>query len=160
MAIESRHHKFAADGDRSWVLDAIDELSEAGRGWINLQPAVHDDDDPEPHPSAGGMFSSRSGELPMATWTAPAAGRKGVDPATVGIQHGAGMRALPWLAELGIDRPAGWRVLADSPRRGLVLAVPDAADAADVLDWLLRATRHLCAIDVPPRWQAVCYQPG
>jgi hypothetical protein len=54
--------------------------------------------------------------------------------------------------------PEGWVVLQDNPRRGLVVAVPPAEDAADVLAWLLDAATALSLVLLTGEWRALVYR--
>jgi len=58
------------------------------------------------------------------------------------------------LRERGIDVPAGWTVVQDNPKRGLVVRPSVDAGPADVLEWLLRATAALCPYELPTSWLA------
>lgn len=109
-------------------------------GWVNLQPEADLDAEPE---GGGlfGVFSSRGPTVPFATWHP---GER-----AAGIQHGSG----PKLAKR-VDVPAGWRVLQDHPRRGLVVRVPPDAADADVLTWLIATAGPLCPLPLVGRWVA------
>jgi len=63
------------------------------------------------------------------------------------------------LAEAGVTVPEGWTVRQDHARRGLVLRTAPAADAADVIDWCVRAGTQLCLVDMTGEWRAVVYLP-
>ena len=112
-----------------------------------------------PPPTRSGLaalLGSRGPTVPLGTWS-PAHRR---DPATVGIHHGEGTKAVAQLAERGVLLPDGWRRLQDHPKRGLVL-VPTPAASAAVLDvvlaWLLRATGALCPVRRTGEWRAYVY---
>lgn len=147
------------DPDRAWVLARMADLTGARRGWVNIQPALHEDDTVEAPPRPPGWLASRAPAVPLATWTAPSANRKGPVPAQVGIQHGAGMRALPWLREQGVPRPEGWRTVSDSPMRGVVLELPDGVAPVEILDWIVGAASRLCPAEPAGRWQATVFDP-
>jgi hypothetical protein len=139
------------------VVERMAELTAAMAGWINVQAGI----DPEDAPRAdAGLFGLFSGRGPVvATWTAPVPRRRGPpEPASVGIQHPAGPRAVSRLAESGLPVPAGWRVLQDHPRRGLVIAVTPDTPPADVLAWLLDATARLSGVPVTGEWRASVYR--
>ena len=141
------------------VVARMDELADRQAGWVNLQPGIDPEDAPPASPGLFGVFSGRGPIVPVATWTAPAAGRRGPPEAEqVGIQHPAGGRAAAVLAEGGLPVPDGWRVLQDHPRRGLVVAVPAGTRHEVVLDWLLRATARLSAVPVTGRWRATVHR--
>jgi hypothetical protein len=113
---------------------------------------------PPPRSALAAIFGAKGPTVPLGTWT-PAQGRS---PASVGIQHSQGVRAVATLAERNVAVPNGWRRLQDHPKRGLVLE-PTPATSADeldgVLDWLLRATGALCPVRRTGEWRAYVYRP-
>ncbi|MGH9117585.1 MAG: hypothetical protein ACRD0A_06820 [Acidimicrobiales bacterium] len=139
------------------VIGRMTELAGSLGGWINLQPNV----DPNDVPGSGlrllSIFSARGPAVPLVTWMPGQATRRGATPAEVGIQHPAGSRAVPLLRERGIDVPAGWTVVQDHPKRGLVLRPTDDAAVGDVLEWLLRAAPALCPYELPTSWLAMVH---
>jgi hypothetical protein len=142
---------------RASVVERMRAMAEAGAGWINLSPGLDVDVPPPPRSALASLLTSRGPTVPLATW-APAHRR---DPATVGIHHGEGPRALALLAERGVALPDGWRRLQDHPKRGLVLVPTPATSAAEldgVLGWLLRATGALCPVRRTGEWRAYCHQ--
>ncbi len=163
MAVPTTHHKFEGSAEPTWVLAVMARCSASGAGWINIQPSQDASDNPEPFPAHGGWFSTNASAVPMATWTAPEQGRKpekAGKAATLGIQHGAGMRVLPWLRERGIDRPDSWRVLADSPRRGVVFELPPDTEAIAVVQWVLAVLTLLSRDAAGDRFQAMHFAPA
>jgi hypothetical protein len=148
---------------RSRVVDRMAELAEAGAGWINVSPGLDVDVPPPPRSPLAAIFGSRGPTVPLGTWT-PAQGR---DPASVGVHHSQGTRAIDLLAERNVAVPHGWRKLQDHPKRGLVLVVPPPAPGAlptaddldTVLDWLLRATGALCPVRRTGEWRAYVHRP-
>jgi hypothetical protein len=141
------------------VVARMDDLATRQAGWVNLQPGIAPEDAPRADAGLFGLFSGRGPVVPVATWTAPAPRRRGPpEPEQVGIQHPAGGRAAGLLADAGLGVPAGWRVVQDHPRRGLVVAVPPGTAHDEVLDWLLRATAHLSAVPVTGRWRATVHR--
>jgi hypothetical protein len=142
---------------REAVVDHMARMAAAGAGWVNLSPGLDVDVPPPARTGLGALFSGRGPIVPLATW-APAQGR---DPATIGIQHGQGPKAVQTLGERGVPIPAGWSVTQDHPRRGLVVrpvtgTTPEALD--EVLAWLLAATRALCPVPRTGEWRAYCYE--
>ncbi|HWI03959.1 MAG TPA: hypothetical protein VNT52_09065, partial [Acidimicrobiales bacterium] len=79
------------------------------------------------------------------------------EPAMIGLQHPAGAKAKPRLAELGHPLPEGWTVVQDHVRKGLVVALPDGVPAADALAWLVRAARLLSTVPLTGEWRAAIY---
>ena len=135
-------------------------MSETGKGWVNFEPAVHVEDVP---PSGSGAFSLVSGRgpvVPLGTWTPGSVTRRGrAEPAMLGLQHPAGAKAKPLLAEQGHAVPDGWVVVQDHVRKGLVVAGPGEVAPEDALRWLLRAARLLSTIPLTGGWRAAIY-PG
>jgi hypothetical protein len=143
---------------RSPVVDRMVELTAEQSGWINVSPGLDVDVPPPPRSALAAIFGSKGPTVPLGTWT-PAQGRS---PASVGIQHSQGVKAVATLAERNVAVPNGWRRLQDHPKRGLVLeptpaTSPDELDA--VLDWLLRATGALCPVRRTGEWRAYVYRP-
>lgn len=135
------------------VIAAMDALNAAQHGWITLQPGIRPEDTPPERSILGALFSGTGPPVPVCTWVAPEASQK-PPHAEVGILHQAGPKVVRRLRDGGIDIPEGWVVLADHPRRGLVVAVhPDSAHG-DVLDWLLRAGAALTRVPLTGTWQA------
>lgn len=145
--------------DLAPVVARMDELAAAAAGWVNVQPGVAPEDVPRADAGLFAVFSGRGPVVPVATWTAPSPRRRGPpEPEQAGIQHPAGARAAARLADAGLAVPAGWRVVQDHPRRGLVVAIPPGAPHGAVLDWLLRATAELSAVPVTGRWRATVHR--
>ena len=141
------------------VVAVMDSLTDAHAGWINFQPAVDVDDLPSAGGGFFGLFGGKGPDVPLGTWlpaTAPKRGRP--DPPRIGLQHGAGARAKPKLAELGHPVPDGWVVMQDYVKKGLVIAVPPDVAHADVLLWLLGAARLLSSIPLTGDWRAEVYR--
>jgi hypothetical protein len=125
------------DGDITPLLDHLE-----GAVFINVSPGV--DADQVPLKSVTSIFGNRGPLVPLATWT----------PGEIGVQHGVGSRAAPWLADHGCPVPDEWYVAADNPKRGLVLKTY-ATPAAETLAWLVKASDLLCPFDAVFPWQAV-----
>src|SRR3954454_24268118 len=109
-------------GEPAKVVTLMGELAERRGGWINLQPDV----DPDDIPPRGSfrLFSPQGPDVPLCTWKPPDDKPRGPKFVTLGIQHGAGMKAVPILDEHGVTVDRRWRVLSDANKRGLVIAVP------------------------------------
>lgn len=126
------------DGDITPLLEHL-----ACVVFINISPGV----DADQVPARSGLtsiFGNRGPLVPLATWT----------PGEMGLQHGVGSRAAPWLAEHGCPVPDQWYIAADNPKRGLVMKTYDSA-ATETLAWLVRASDLLCPFDAVFPWQAV-----
>jgi hypothetical protein len=112
------------------------------KGWVNLRPAVDPDDDPGlPSNALLGMFGARGPAVPLCTWHP--------GDRLAGVEHGTG----PKVARR-IEVPAGWRVVQDHPRRGLVVKVPDEMSTEQVLAWLVATGTALCLVPFPGTWIA------
>jgi hypothetical protein len=155
------------------ALAAMAELAGSGQGWINFEPELPEDVE-VPGPGLFSFMSARGPAVPLATWVPARVTRRGrAVPATLGLQHPTGVRAAARLADHGLERPPGWRVTQDHPKRGLVvqLAGPRGADplsgpadgigsgpdAAQVLEWLLRAGELLSMVPPTGWWVAAVY---
>lgn len=127
-------------------------------GWVNFEPAVEVEDVAAAGSGTFALFSGRGPVVPLATWTPAKTQRSGRrEPAMIGLQHPAGSKAKPLLAEYGHPVPDGWAVVQDHVRKGLVVALPDDVAAAEALGWVLRAARLLSTIPLPGQWRASVY---
>lgn len=125
------------DGDVTLLLHDL-----AGVTYVNLRPGVDVEGIP-PVSGLGQLFGNRGAAVPLATWT----------PGEIGLQHGAGRRAAPLLAELGVGVPDDWYVVSDHPRRGLVVRTYE-SPPADTLRWLVRAATAVCSVRITGPWLA------
>lgn len=139
--------------DLDALVAAMETLASTRHGWITLQPGIRPEDTPPSRSILGALFSGTGPPVPVCTWVAPEASQKPPHP-EIGILHQTGPKVVRRLASNGIEVPEGWVVLADHPRRGLVVAVhPDSAHR-DVLEWLLRAGTALTRVPLTGTWQA------
>lgn len=140
------------------VVEIMERMAAAGEGWLNVEPAVDVEDVP---PEGSGTFSFLSGRgpvVPFGTWTPGTVTRRGRrEPAMVGLQHPAGSKAKPLLAQAGYPVPEGWVVVQDHVRKGLVVAVPPTVGPEEALDWLLGAAPLLSTIPLTGTWRASVY---
>lgn len=141
------------------VVAAMAAMHAAHEGWINVQPAVNEDDLPAPGSPLFGIFSGSGPAVPLITWAPGEKRRRGFGRSTVGVQHGSGPKAADRLRESGRPLPEGWVVVQDHPKRGLVAAVPPDADDADVLAWLIDAATALSRVPFTGTWRAAIYHP-
>lgn len=141
------------------VLDRMARLARDHVGWVNFEPAVLDEDIPPDKSGIFSLFSGRGPEVPLATWTPGEARRNRTEPPTIGILHGSGPRARARLEEAGCPVPEGWVVMQDSPKKGLVVAVPPAVGNGEVVAWLLGAATALSRVPLTGRWRAAFYEP-
>jgi hypothetical protein len=144
--------------DPSPVLAHFAELAVAGAGWINLEPGYDSEDAPPARSLLGQAFSSRGPDIPLCTWVPRQRHRHSTEPQTVGVHHGAGGKAVDRLAAAGIEVPAGWRVVQDHTRRGLVIAVPDDVPHTAIVEWLVEAGTALCPIPLSGWWRAAIHR--
>ena len=142
------------------VVAVMASMSEAGRGWMNFEPAVHVDDVPPEGSGAFSLFSGRGPAVPLGTWTPGSVSRRGrAEPAMLGLQHPSGAKAKPLLVERGHPVPDGWVVVQDHVRKGLVVAVPAEIESGVALRWLLHAAKLLSTVPLTGAWRAAVY-PG
>lgn len=157
---EPRYVEFEPDRVAE-VVAAMEAAAERGGGWVNFEPAVEVDDVAAAGSSTFALFSGRGPVVPLGTWTpakpSKSPGRGRPEPAMLGLQHPAGSRAKPLLAQMGHPVPDGWVVMQDHVRKGLVLALPESAGAGEGLAWLLRAARLLSTIPLTGGWRAAVY---
>jgi hypothetical protein len=142
------------------LLERMAALVAEHHGWVNLRPFVHEDEDAGAPVGSGGLFGVFGGSgppVPLCTWTPGEVRRRGIGPASIGIQHAAGPKVVRWLAEFGVPVPAGWAVTQDHPRRGLVVNPPPETPLEDVVAWLLAAGEALCRLPITGRWRAAVY---
>jgi hypothetical protein len=137
--------------DRATVLARMDQLIERKKGWINLSPALDEDQEEPPRSSTFGLFSGRGPDVPLCTWVPG-------PPVEIGIQHGAGPKAANVLRNLGQPVPDGWRVTQDHSRRGIVVLLPEGTSNERALDWLLQAGTALAShLKLAGWWRAAVY---
>ena len=154
MAVDHTGVMFTAENTAE-VLSCMEDLAARGdgRGWLNLQPWVEDEDRPPTSP-LGRMFSSLGPAVPLATWVPRHRRGRRLVPGTVGISHATGRFAVRRLADGGVEVPPAWAVRQDHTRRGLVFELPDAVGVSDILTFLLAAMEALSGVDIDGRWVA------
>lgn len=146
--------------EREGVLGAMVAVRAAGQGWVNVQPVVEPDDEPQ-RPGLFAIFGGSPHRVPLATWLpSPVAAGRRSGRTTVGILHAAGPRLAARLAGVGLGVPPGWRVTQDHLRRGLVVEVADGADDASVLSWTVAVLAHVCDVRSTGRFRATVYGPA
>lgn len=155
-APEALHVEFT-DDDIGEMVEHMARLTALGHGWINLDPLLDVEDIPDPPSGLTALFSAKGPPIPRATWIAPTHRRRRAEPATIGMEHGRGRRALPFLADAGIHRDADWRTLSDSAKRGLVISLPPETANDAVLQWLLSAANTLSTVPLAGRWRGSVY---
>lgn len=157
MTTEPRYVEFEPDRVED-VVAAMEEVGGAGAGWVNFEPAVDAEDAAAAGSSTFALFSGRGPVVPLGTWTPATTTRRGRgEPAMLGLQHPAGTKAKPLLAQLGHPVPDEWTVVQDHVRKGLVVALPPGVTPAEALGWLLRAARLLSSVPLTGGWRAAIY---
>jgi hypothetical protein len=136
------------------VVEQMDRLGEAHRGWINLGPLLPPEQEPPPPTGLDLMFSLSVHDVPVCTWVAGKVRRRGVEPDSLGVQHSAGTKAIAHLGSLGVQLPRDWRPAQDHPRRGLVVLPPPGTGHAEELAWLIQAGAALSRVKVTGKWRA------
>ena len=140
--------------DPSAVVAVMDQLASAHHGWVNFLPEVRPEDEPPPHTGLTLLLAGPVHDVPLCTWVAGALTHRGAQPDSVGVQHAAGTRVLARLTAAGLGLGAGWRLVQDHPRRGLVVAPASDADRSDVLRWLLSVGELLSTVPLTGHWKA------
>jgi len=125
------------DGDIAPLLEHLD-----GAVFMNLHPGVDAEQVPQRSP-LGNLFGNRGPVVPLATWT----------PGEIGLQHMAGQRVARVLADKGVPVPEEWYVVADHPKRGLVVRTYT-SPPEDALRWLVRAATVTCPLPITGPWHA------
>ena len=151
--------EFAAEAPAA-VLAAMDRLSSALDGWINLLPGLAVEGEVDPNgPGLFPMLSPRFPGATMGSWFPPRGGRRPRAEQVVGVTHSTGARVVVGLTEAGLGLPHGWRLVQDHPRRGLIVAASAGAAHARVLDYALSVTSTLCVLPQTGTWQAEVHLP-
>jgi hypothetical protein len=127
------------DGDVTPLLHRLE-----GAVFVNLHPGVDVDDAPPPRSALTHLLGNRGPTVPLATWT----------PGEIGLQHMAGQRVARFLAERGVPVPEEWYVVADHPKRGLVVRTYQ-SPPQETLAWLVRAATVTCPLPITGPWHAV-----
>jgi hypothetical protein len=142
------------------VAAALQNLRDAGSGWVNLMPGI--DEDAVAVEPQGGLFAFFGNRVPpvtMATIMPPKKDRRASEGLTVGLMHPTGAKAVARLDEVGVTMPDGWVVRQDHVRRGLVVRTPVDVAETDVITWCVRAGTALCRAEMTGQWRAVVYLP-
>ena len=138
------------------VTMAMANFTARGRGWINIEPELPPDVAPSDRAPLTRYFRRNSPEVALGTWMPPI--ERDDSPQQVGLQHALGVRIAPYLEKWNLVLPEGWRRVQDSPRRGLLLAVPADTAHDEVLSWLLRAIVAATRKETTGRWTATIYE--
>lgn len=143
------------------VVACMTQLAGARDGWINLLPAIVDDEDAPKVPTGlSALFGRWNPGITMCTWVPAGEDRRGRDPTRLGIVHACGRFATARLRSQDLAVPATWFVEQNHPERGLVLRVPSDTLHEALLDWALRAGRALCTVRLTGKWQAEVHFPA
>ena len=158
MKLEQELFRFRRS-EPSEVIDRVTRLIEAGAGWLNIQPMV--DEEGLYEGSQFGllkMFSSRGPRIPQGTFVPGPKGKR--NPASVGLEHPQGPKAIERLEELGIPRPEGWRKRQDHAKRGIVFDAPPGTSPEAIVTWMLAAGTALAGVPVGDWWIVNVHLPA
>ena len=134
---------------------AIKKVIELEDGWINLEPAV-DENDQNEVPGFFAWFSARGPKVPVGTFVP---GNK-QNFASVGIAHGSGRGASDQLEELGIKPPESWISRQDHAKHGLVWEIsPSHIVPSEVVSMILQGTVGLSTVPTTGGWTAILHYP-
>lgn len=144
MTVEPlRQISFERD-DPSAVVSAMAEIAAAPGGWVNIGPALTEEQAAQV-PARSGLaawFSGRGPSVAMGTWMPePTSGRSRA--AQLGVEHGQGPDALKRLQQAGLELPVGCLKRQDHAKHGVVLDVSADVEPAVVVDWMVRAVTIL-----------------
>ncbi len=141
-------------GDPAPLASHLEALVAASRGgWVTLLPGVPEEAAPPPRSVMARLFSGQGPMATVCTWVAPQP--KGKPPhVELGVLHATGPKVAKRLADRGLAVPERWVVLADHPKRGLVVAVPPDATPLESVTWLLAAGVALCRVPTTGTWRA------
>lgn len=116
-------------------------------GWVNIKPLVDEDKLPD-RPGGFGIFSGGLPALPIGTWMPPEERRGKLRPGSIGLQHPVSRKVASRLVGAGVIAPPEWKGVQDNARRGVVIEVPETAEAEQILDWILGAIIELSPIEL------------
>jgi len=154
MGVDKETMQFRS-GDLTEVITAMRAAaSDAGTSWLNFQPWV--DQDALPKVSLWRhWFSSKGFAVPTATWIpGQVESKNGPTPTEIGIQHGAGPKALNQLVDANVNWPTDWRPIQDHVRRGIVFEAPTGGSPDEALAFILPALGVLAQVPVDDRFVA------
>lgn len=154
MGVDKETFQFRST-DLTEVIDAMRTAANStGATWLNFQPWVDETNMPKVSLWRH-LFSNRGFGVPTATWIpGQVNGKNGPTPTEVGIQHGAGPKALNQLVEAEVTWPTDWRPMQDHVRRGIVFEAPTGGSPEETLDFVLPALRVLAQVPVDDRFVA------
>jgi hypothetical protein len=155
VAIDRRLLEFS-DDDLADVVAALHELREGG--WVNIEPYVDQAELDDlrartPHPLVR-AFQKAGAPIPLGTIARTGQGL------SIGLEHGHGARALPFLREHGTGQPEDWKLKQDHPRRGLVFEAPATTDLQAAVRWILCAAKLLGSVRIGREWTALVCRPA
>ena len=156
MALRPEHLVIDDPEQLDEVLGIMATFTERGRGWINVQPEVPPDAAPAHRSALSQLFRRNSPEAALGTWMPPSTDSPD-EPQNLGVQHALGERIAPHLADWNVALGASWQRLQDSPRRGLLVAVPASEPHDVVLRWLLDVVLIATRPETTGRWHVAVY---
>lgn len=137
------------------ILQAMQDLRKLGdgKGWMNLIPWLEDVDVPR-HSPLGKMFSAKGPGIPQSTWVPASPNAKKPKDGNLGILHPAGRFAVRQLKEGGVEVPSRLTLKQDHPRRGLVFILDTKTEEAELLNFMVAASKFLSEVQIEDRWVA------
>lgn len=147
MAIEHRSVQFRSTSPEELIAE-IEAIRGRGRDteWVTISPFVALEDVPETT-MLRRLFTTRGPKIPEVTWV-PA----GDGSSQLGVLHAMGNDAGAQLSDLGVEVPAGFQMIQDHTRRGLLFAVVASAETATIVSFSVAAARALSAVPTDDRW--------
>ena len=133
--------------DRLEPREAITSI-EDGRGWCNVVANVAEDV-PDLKVNFFGLWANRGAA--MATYVSTPPEKGNVQPGSLGVLHSRGRLGQELITSLlGHER---FRVVQDHSQRGLLLEIPYATPAEDILDALCSFSSALCDYEWLGTWR-------
>ncbi len=143
---------------RVWIDEQLRAAD--GSSWVNLEPIIPDQrlGDFTDRRGVSGWFSARGSDLPFVTIMGPDRSGKRAQAGSLGVQHGAGPKAVAQLAAQGVTTPETWVVGQEHTKRGLIYHFPESTDAQSLLDFSFAVAGVLSPAPLDAWWSAVRYQ--
>jgi len=148
MSVRSELH---FSHDRAQALMAIESIA-AGRGWCNVIPDVVEDV-PDLQVNFLGLWSNRG--VVMASFITMSERHGLAQPSSLGVLHSRGRLGRERVATMLGGAP--FRIRQDHSQRGLVLEVPVATPASQILDVMCTMTSSLCDYEMSGTWRLDTY---
>jgi hypothetical protein len=143
----STRSQFQFSFDRTEAVGAIESIS-SGRGWCNVVPGVIDDVE-ELKVNSFGLWMNHGVTVASFVTSPPRHGE--AQPSSLGLLHTRGRLGRERITSLLESAP--FTVRQDHSQRGLLLEVPAATRATQVLEVMCTITASLCDYELTGNWR-------